>query len=58
VKVPRWTRPLEQLVSRTRRTDPKRLVFMTSGFAGGESVELLPWFRLTHERYNLYWHRS
>ncbi len=54
VKMPRWTRPLDELVAHTARTNPERLEFRTTGFEGG-SVELLPWFRLTHERYNLYW---
>ena len=55
VKVPRWTRPLEQLVASTSRTNAEKLEFRTSGFEGGASVDLIPWFRLTHERYNLYW---
>jgi DUF1680 family protein len=55
VKIPRWTKPLDQLAANTSRTNPERLVFRTTGFEGGASVELLPWFRMTHERYNLYW---
>ncbi len=55
VKIPRWTRPLAELVANTTRTNPERLEFRTSGFEGGASVDLIPWFRLTHERYNLYW---
>jgi hypothetical protein len=55
VKIPRWTRPLDQLAANTTRTNPERLEFRTTGFEGGASVELLPWFRMTHERYNLYW---
>jgi DUF1680 family protein len=58
VKIPRWTKPLAELVTHTARTNPERLEFRTSGFAGGASVDLIPWFRLTHERYNLYWHTS
>jgi DUF1680 family protein len=56
VKIPRWTRPLDQLAAHTTRTNPDRLEFRTTGFEGGASVDLIPWFRLTHERYNLYWH--
>ena len=37
-----------------RRTSSQ---FTPRGFEGGASVELIPWFRLTHERYNLYWQR-
>jgi uncharacterized protein len=55
VRIPRWTRPIDELVKYTTRTHAQRLEFRTTGFAEGASVELLPWFRLTHERYNLYW---
>jgi uncharacterized protein len=55
VKIPRWTKPLDQLVANTTRTNADRLEFRTSGFEGGASVNLAPWFRLAHERYNLYW---
>jgi DUF1680 family protein len=55
VKIPRWTKPLDQLVANTARTSADKLEFRTAGFEGGATVELLPWFRLTHERYNLYW---
>jgi DUF1680 family protein len=55
VKIPRWTQPLDQLVANTTRTSTERLEFRTSGFENGANVDLLPWFRLTHERYNLYW---
>ena len=55
VDLPRWERPLAELVANTSRTDPASLRFTTRGFAGGASVEMIPWFRLTHERYNLYW---
>jgi uncharacterized protein len=58
VKIPRWTRPLDQLAENTRRTNPDKLEFRASGFEGGASTKLLPWFRLTHERYILYWRRS
>jgi uncharacterized protein len=56
VQIPRWIRPLEQMVANTTRVNPDTLEFRTQGFAGGASVELIPWFRLAHERYNLYWH--
>jgi DUF1680 family protein len=55
VKIPIWAKPVEALVANTSRTHPDRLEFRTSGFEGGAHVDLLPWFRLTHERYNLYW---
>ena len=55
VAIPRWTKPLGELATHTTRTDASILKFQTTGFDGGASVELIPWFRLTHERYNLYW---
>jgi DUF1680 family protein len=58
VAIPRWTKPLDELIAHTTRADPSTLKFRTTGFEGGASVELLPWFRLTHERYNLYWRHS
>jgi DUF1680 family protein len=58
VKIPRWTKPLEQLVAHTRRTNSEKLEFTTTGFEDGASVDLIPWFRLTHERYHLYWRKG
>jgi uncharacterized protein len=58
VQVPRWGRPLDELVTLTTRTSPDKLEFRTSGFDGGATVDLLPWCRLTHERYHLYWRRA
>jgi uncharacterized protein len=58
VKIPRWTRPLDELAARTVRAHADRLEFRTSGFEGGASVDLIPWFRLTHERYSLYWRQE
>jgi hypothetical protein len=55
VDVPQWNRPLAELLANTTRSDADSLRFTTRGFAGGLSVEMIPWFRLTHERYNLYW---
>ena len=55
IDIPRWTRPLGELLANTKRTSDDELRFTTTGFEGGKSVELIPWFRLTHERYNLYW---
>jgi DUF1680 family protein len=55
IDIPRWTRPLGELLANTKRTSDNELTFTTTGFEGGRSVELIPWFRMTHERYNLYW---
>ncbi len=58
VKIPRWTKPLDQLAANTSRINQETLEFRATGFEDGASVDLLPWFRLTHERYNLYWERA
>jgi uncharacterized protein len=58
VPMPRWTRPLEELIANTRRTNSRDLVFLTRGFDDGASVKLIPWSRVSNERYNLYWQRS
>ncbi len=58
VPIPVWTRPLTELLASTTRVDASALRFITRGFEGGAEVELVPWFRTTNERYNLYWHRS
>lgn len=55
VKVPQWKKPLAELLRNTARTNREKLEFRLSGFDGDASVELIPWFRLTAERYNLYW---
>jgi DUF1680 family protein len=55
VAIPHWTKPLHELATHTTRTDASTLEFRTTGFENGASVELIPWFRLTGERYNLYW---
>jgi uncharacterized protein len=56
VKIPRWTRPLAELPASVERMGRESLRFRASGFAGGASVELIPYFRIANERYNLYWH--
>jgi DUF1680 family protein len=58
VKIPRWTKPLEQLTTNTLRISADKLEFRATGFEDGASVDLIPWFRLTHERYNLYWRKA
>jgi hypothetical protein len=57
VAIPRWPRPLEDLPAHFTRTDPRRLTFLAAGFEGGP-VRFIPWFRVAHERYNLYWQRG
>jgi uncharacterized protein len=57
VAIPAWRRPLADLPGRLKRSDRQRLSFTAAGFDGGP-VEFIPWFRIAHERYNLYWRRS
>jgi len=56
VAIPGWPRPLADLPAHFTRTDPQRLTFLAAGFEGG-AVRFIPWFRVAHERYNLYWQR-
>jgi uncharacterized protein len=55
IDIPRWTKSLDELLANTTRVSDEELRFVTRGFDSGRSVEMIPWFRLTHERYNLYW---
>jgi DUF1680 family protein len=55
VPVPTWVRPLAQLPASLVRDTGEQLTFTTSGFAGGKPVHFTPYYRITHERYNLYW---
>ena len=57
VDIPAWSRPLPELPAHFTRTDPGRLTFIAAGFKGGP-VKFIPWFRIAHERYNLYWRTS
>ena len=52
--IPRWTRSAAQLLASTKRTSSEQLAFLARGFEGG-SVKLIPWHRVSNERYNLYW---
>ncbi|MEO8064286.1 MAG: beta-L-arabinofuranosidase domain-containing protein [Pseudomonadota bacterium] len=58
VAIPVWTRPLDQLPASLVRTAAASLTFSSTGFDGGAPVQFAPWFRLAHERYNLYWRRE
>ena len=58
VPVPVWSKPLAELPANLHRIDADSLTFAATGFDGGSRVEFAPWFRLAHERYNLYWRRG
>jgi uncharacterized protein len=57
VTVPAWPRPLTELPAHFTRTGQEHLAFIAAGFTGGP-VQFIPWFRVAHERYNLYWRSS
>ncbi len=57
VSLPRWSRDLSQLLAGVERVASPTLAFRATGFDGGRHVDLMPWFRIAHERYNLYWSR-
>jgi hypothetical protein len=54
VTVPAWPRPLAELPAHFTRTGRERVAFIAAGFTGGP-VQFIPWYRVAHERYNLYW---
>ena len=54
VTIPAWPRPLPELPAHFTRTGAERLSFIAAGFVAGP-VQFIPWFRVAHERYNLYW---
>ena len=58
IKIPAWSKPLEELPASLRRTSDESVTFASTGFDGGRAVEFIPWFRIAHERYNLYWRRT
>jgi hypothetical protein len=58
VPIPRWGRPLDALPGALVRDGGDYLEFRARGFEGDAEVAFAPYFRLTHERYNLYWRRS
>jgi DUF1680 family protein len=58
VPIPAWSKPLDELPASLVRSNASRLAFSGEGFDGGRTVEFIPWFRIAHERYNLYWSRK
>jgi len=58
IEVPTWPRPFSELPQAVERLPGAQLAFVGRGFSGAGRVEFIPWFRLTHERYNLYWRRT
>lgn len=52
--VPAFLGTPDQLLASTKPTG-QPLHFVASGFEGDREVELVPYFSLAHERYNMYW---
>ena len=55
IAIPHWPWPISALPGALTRDQGPELYFTARGFEGVESVKFAPYFRLTHERYNLYW---
>jgi uncharacterized protein len=55
VEVPRLIGTSEEIVSRIKREKSAELSFYTTGIGRPNDVHLIPYYRIAHERYNLYW---
>ena len=55
IDVPTLVGTSSELVRRTRPVRGAPLSFTTSGIGRPHDVTLAPFYRLAHERYNLYW---
>lgn len=53
--VPDWPGTPATFIDAFRATD-NPLHFQVQGFAGARTIEMMPYYALAHERYNLYWH--
>jgi hypothetical protein len=58
LRIPDWIgnadRP-DSLLAQVERAHPESLAFRATGFDDGSTVQLVPYFQVAHERYNLYW---
>ena len=55
VQVPDWIGPPDRLVAQIERSRPEPLSFRARGFADSKEFQLVPYYQIAHERYNLYW---
>jgi DUF1680 family protein len=55
VRVPDWIGHPDRLVAEIERSDDEPLSFRASGFEGSRKIQLVPYYQIAHERYNLYW---
>ena len=55
VEVPKLVGDAEEIVKNVKRSADGSLTFHTSGIGDPNDVSLIPFFRVAHERYTLYW---
>jgi DUF1680 family protein len=55
-EVPSWALDPSQLGTRLRAVPNRPLTFRASGVRELPDLELIPYYAIAHERYNLYWH--
>jgi len=55
VEVPRFTAAGEEIVPRMKRLPGPTLAFQTQGIGEPFDVSLIPYYRIAHERYTIYW---
>ena len=55
VDVPVWLGRAEDFPKNVAASGDTPLTFRATGFEHGREVELVPYYRIAHERYNLYW---
>lgn len=58
VAVPKLLGSPDEIVRRINRLSGSSLVFRTDRIGDPHDVELVPYFRIAHERFNLYWNTS
>jgi hypothetical protein len=55
IEVPVLKGNAQEIVSRIRPLSGSALTFQTTGIGHPRDVTLVPYYRIAHERYNLYW---
>ena len=55
VEVPQFTLAAGEIVPRVKRLPGPTLAFQTQGIGKPHDVSLIPYYRIAHERYTIYW---
>jgi len=55
VEVPQFTLAAGEIVPRVKRLPGPTLAFQTEGIGEPHDVSLIPYYRIAHERYTIYW---